>query len=242
MNALGSSAPGALYLIPVPLGNVQASRVLPVEVIARVQSLDYFIAENAKSARAFLKAAGTRKPLPAIEIREIDASTAPGEFDTWLMPLLQGRDAGLISEAGCPGIADPGAALVLAAHRHGIRVVPMVGPSSLLLGLMASGLNGQSFAFCGYLPVREPQRGKRIREIEDTSRRFAQTQIFIETPYRNQALFACLLQTCKAGTLLTVARELTLEGEWIATKSIAEWRKAPAPELAKRPAVFLLLG
>jgi 16S rRNA (cytidine1402-2'-O)-methyltransferase len=233
---------GTLYLIPVPLGDVAPAQVLPAGVIERVLALDCLVAENAKSARAFLKAAGVIRPLAEIAISEINADTAPGAIDAMLQPLLSGRDVGLLSEAGCPGVADPGAALVLAAHRHGIRVHPLVGPSSLLLAVMAAGLNGQNFAFCGYLPVKEAARAKRIRELEDQSRQQRQTQIFIETPFRNQALFATLLQTCRAATLLTIARELTLEGEWIATKPVSGWREQPAPDLARRPTVFLLLA
>lgn len=242
VSARCGTGPGSLFLIPVPLGDAAPSQVLAAEVIGRVKALDYFVAEKAKSARAFLKAIGVQRPLLDIEIREIGADPVQRELDALLVPLSRGRDAGLISEAGCPGVADPGAALVLAAHRHHIRVIPMVGPSSVLLGLMAAGLNGQSFAFCGYLPIKEPERSRRIREIEETSRRGKQTQIFIETPFRNQSLFAALLQECRSGTLLAIARELTLKGEWIATKSVAEWRAAPPPDLARRPAVFLLLG
>lgn len=233
---------GTLYLIPVPLGDVAPSRVLPAGVIERVRALEGFVVENAKSARAFLKAAGVTRPLADIQIDEIGADTPGDTIEALLAPLLAGRDLGLLSEAGCPGVADPGAALVGAAHRHGIVVHPMVGPSSLLLGLMASGLNGQSFAFCGYLPVKENERAQRLRELEAHSRRLRQTQIFIETPYRNQAMFAALLKICSPATSLTVARELTLEQEWIATRTIADWRSQPTPDLARRPTVFLLQG
>jgi 16S rRNA (cytidine1402-2'-O)-methyltransferase len=231
---------GTLYLIPVPLGEVAPFRVLPAEVVERTRALDAFVAENAKSARAFLKTVGVAWQVSEIQIDEIDADTPAGTIETLLAPLLAGRDLGLLSEAGCPGVADPGAALVRAAHRHGIGVRPLVGPSSLLLGLMASGLNGQSFAFCGYLPVKDSDRAQRIRELEAHSARLHQTQIFIETPYRNQAMFAALLKVCTPSTSLTVARELTLEQEWIATRTVAEWRRQPAPDLARRPAIFLL--
>jgi 16S rRNA (cytidine1402-2'-O)-methyltransferase len=233
---------GGLYLIPVPLGEVAPAQVLPANVLERVLALDCFIAENAKSARAFLKASGVSRPLAEIEIVEISADTAPESIEAMLKPMLAGRDAGLISEAGCPGVADPGGALVLAAHRHAIRVHPMVGPSSLLLSLMAAGLNGQNFAFCGYLPVKEAERAKRIQELEEHSRRLRQTQIFIETPFRNDALFATLVKVCRATTLLTVARELTLSNESIATRPVSEWRTQAAPDLARRPTVFLLLA
>ena len=229
-------------MIPVPLGDVAPALVLSANVLERVHALDCFVAENAKSARAFLKAVGISRPLVEVEIIEIDVHTAPDIIEAMLAPVLSGRDLGLLSEAGCPGVADPGAALVLAAHRHGIRVHPLVGPSSLLLGIMGAGLNGQSFAFCGYLPIPEAERAKRVRELEEQSRRMRQTQIFIETPFRNQALFGTLVKTCRTATLLSVARELTLRGEWIATKTIAEWRKQVAPDLARKPAVFLLLA
>ena len=234
--------PGKLYLIPVPLGAEDALQILPAAVLERVHSLKYFVAENAKSARAFLKAARVTRPLKDIDIREIGTGSTAGEIAALLSPLLDGTDIGLVSEAGCPGVADPGAALVLAAHQHNIRVVPMIGPSSLLLGLMAAGLNGQSFAFCGYLPVKEAERAQRIRDVEEASMRLKQTQIFIETPFRNQALFAALLAGCRATTLLTVARELTLAGEWISTKPVKQWREQTAPDLARRPTIFLLLA
>lgn len=168
----------------------------------------------------------------------------PGQadLDTLLTPVLAGIDVGLMSEAGCPAVADPGALLVRRAHERGIRVVPMVGPSSLLLSLMASGLNGQSFAFHGYLPVDEEARNRRIRELEAESSRFSRTQLFIETPYRNDRMFEALRTTCKPETRLCVARDLTLDSEWITTRRIAEWKKAAAPDLAKRPTVFLILA
>jgi 16S rRNA (cytidine1402-2'-O)-methyltransferase len=235
-------ATGTLYLIPVPLGETAPARVLPAPAVETAVHLDCFVVENAKSARAFLKAVGVNRPLLEIEIREIDASSTPSDLELLVAPLLSGRDVGLLSEAGCPGVADPGAALVAAAHRRGIRVVPLIGPSSLLLALMASGLNGQSFAFCGYLPVKEAERARRVREIEDLSRQAGQTQIFIETPFRNQQMFATLTKVCRPDTRLCVARELTLDGEWIATRTVREWREGAPPELARRPVVFLLLG
>ena len=235
-------AGGTLYLIPVPLGDTPPRRVLPAPVLDIAVALDCFVAEDAKSARAFLKAAGVTKPLREIGISEIKASSTPEDINALLSPLRAGRDVGLLSEAGCPAVADPGAALVAEAHRRGIRVVPLVGPSSTVLALMASGLNGQNFAFCGYLPINEAERGRRILELEEFSRRSGQTQIFIETPFRNVQLLATLLKSCRPDTRLCVARELTLDGEWIATRTVREWRAAPPPELARRPAVFLLLG
>jgi 16S rRNA (cytidine1402-2'-O)-methyltransferase len=233
---------GSLFLIPVPLGDIAPAEVLPGSVIAMAAGLDCFVVEKAKTARAFLKAAGIGKPLAEIEIHEISSETTPAEIQAMLAPLLAGRDVGVVSEAGCPGVADPGAALVRAAHGQGLRVRPLIGPSSILLALMAAGLNGQNFAFCGYLPIPAAERAKRLRELEELSRRLKQTQIFIETPFRNEAMLSALLETCHPATLLTVARELTLADEWIATRTVAEWRKAPAPDLARRPTVFLLLA
>jgi 16S rRNA (cytidine1402-2'-O)-methyltransferase len=233
---------GCLYLIPVPLGDIAPSAVLPAAVLERATLLDCYVVEKAKSARAFLKAVGVHRPLAEIEVHEISAETTAAEIESLLSPLLAGRDVGVLSEAGCPGVADPGAALVLAAHRKGIRVQPMVGPSSVLLGLMAAGLNGQNFAFCGYLPIAAAERKRRIRDLEEYSRRMRQTQIFIETPFRNVALFAALLEDCRASTLLSIACELTLPGESIATKPVGEWRKSAAPGLARRATIFLLLG
>jgi 16S rRNA (cytidine1402-2'-O)-methyltransferase len=219
-----------LYAIPAALGGAPAD-ALPASAIQTVKSLRDFAVENAKSARAFLAALGM--PVRELNIFEIEADS--------LRPLREGRPLGLLSEAGCPAIADPGAAVVEAAHREGFRVVPLVGPSSLVLALMASGLEGQRFAFCGYLPREDADRKKRIRELERRSKEEDETEIFIETPYRNDALLQALLETCKAGTRLCVAADLTLPGEKISTQSVAQWRKAPAA-IGKRPAVFLLLA
>lgn len=236
---------GTLYLVPNTLGDGDASMlaaVLPAAVQARAGTLGYYIGENAKTTRAFLKKIGTTRPIQEIEIRELNVNTPAGEIDRLLAPVLAGADAGLVSEAGCPAVADPGALLVRRAHERGVKVVPLVGPSSILLALMASGLNGQSFAFCGYLPIREAERARRIQELEAVSIRQRQTQIFIETPFRNAQMFATLLRTCRPDTRLCMARELTLDGEWVATRAIRDWRREPSPELDRRPAVFLLLG
>jgi 16S rRNA (cytidine1402-2'-O)-methyltransferase len=221
-----------LYAIPTPLGGALEA-ALPASSIATVRSLRDFVAENAKSARAFLGALGM--PVRELNIRAIDDEPDP------LAPLRAKRSMGLLSEAGCPAIADPGAALVEAAHREGFRVVPLVGPSSIVLALMASGLEGQRFAFCGYLPRENPDRSRKIRALEQRSKREKETQIFIETPYRNDALFAALLESCAAGTRLCVAADLTLPGENISTRTIGEWRRAKAA-IGRRPAVFLLLA
>ena len=221
-----------LYAIPSPIGATpQAS--LPAPALATIRSLKDFVVENAKSARAFLGALGM--PVRELNIVAID------EPRDLLAPLREGRPLGLLSEAGCPAIADPGAALVEAAHREGFRVVPLVGPSSITLALMASGLEGQRFAFCGYLPRDGAERSQRIKQLEQRSRRERETEIFIETPYRNDALFAALLEGCAAATRLCVAADLTLATESVHTRSVAEWRRARTA-IGKRPAVFLLLA
>ena len=234
-------AKGILYLIPVPLADSAVAAVAPANLKSLVAGLTIFIVENAKTARQWLKWYGHPTELRQLSIFELKQSDGTVELDGYLAPLLEGKNIGLMSEAGCPGIADPGANVVRAAHRAGIRVVPMVGPSSILLALMASGMNGQRFTFHGYLPVDRNERTKAIAELEQRSRRDHETQIFIETPYRNSALFQALIDTCRGETLLCLATEVTGENETIATHSIVEWRKN-IPNLEKRPTVFLLLG
>ncbi len=219
-----------LYAIPTPLGGPPA-QVLPAPALDTIRSLKDFAVENAKSARAFLGALG-------MPVRDLTITTIE---DATLAPLREGRALGLLSEAGCPAIADPGAALIEAAHLEGFRVVPLVGPSSIILALMASGLEGQRFAFCGYLPRDAVERKRRIRELEDRSGRELETEIFIETPYRNDALMSALLEACSPRTRVCVAADLTLAGETIATKRVAQWRRTPQP-IGRRPAVFLLLA
>lgn len=239
---MSAATPGTLYLIPTQLADpVNADLILPREVIATALRLDHYIAENAKTARVFLKAIGIARPLTAVSIRELDKHAKAEVMSELLAPLLAGHDMGLVSEAGAPAIADPGAVVVAAAHAEGIRVVPLVGPSSLLLGLMASGLNGQNFAFHGYLPQDKMARTKVIQDLERESRQKNMTQLFIETPYRNQVLFADLLVTLAPATRLCVACDLTGTAERVRTHSIAQWRKQPA-ELAKSPTLFLLLA
>lgn len=233
---------GTLYLVPASLGESKSDTVFPAEVLLIARSLRYFIVENAKSARAELKHIEVDHPIQDIDIRVLPREPLQADFDALLAPLVQGCSAGLMSEAGVPAVADPGALLVRAAHASGIRVTPLVGPSSLLLALMASGLNGQCFAFHGYLPLREPERGRRIAELERESRRESRTQIFIETPYRNATLFSALLLNCQPGTLLCLATELTTAMESIETKQIDVWRNSPAPAIEKKPTVFLLLA
>jgi 16S rRNA (cytidine1402-2'-O)-methyltransferase len=221
-----------LYAIPTPLGGPLEDS-LPPGALRIVRSLSDFAVENAKSARAFLKAAGVDPK--AVSITEIASGI------DFLIPLKEGRSVGLLSEAGCPAIADPGAQLVEAAHAAGFRVVPLVGPSSIALALMASGLEGQRFAFCGYLPREDAERKRRVQELERRSRAERETEIFIETPYRNDVLFASVLAACRPDTRLCVAADLTLPSETVSTRSIADWRRAGF-SVGKRPAVFLLLA
>ncbi|HEX7221499.1 MAG TPA: SAM-dependent methyltransferase [Burkholderiales bacterium] len=220
----------ALYAIPTPLGGLPAE-VLSLPTIETIKGIGDFIVENAKSARAFLGALN-------MPVRELSIKVVGEEPDP-LAPLRAKRPLGLLSEAGCPAIADPGAKIVEVAHSEGFKVVPLVGPSSIVLALMASGLEGQRFAFCGYLPRDDAERKKRIRELEARSRKERETEIFIETPYRNDVLLAALLDACRPDTRLCVAADLTLPGETIATRRVADWRNTP---IGRRPAVFLLLA
>jgi len=222
-----------LYAIPTPLGGAPQA-VLPQPVLDTVRGLKDFAVENAKSARAFLGAIG-------MPVRDLHIEEIKDDFVSLLKPLREGRPLGLLSEAGCPAIADPGAALVEAAHGEGFRVVPLVGPSSITLALMASGLEGQRFAFCGYLPRESNERKARIRELEARSKKERETEIFIETPYRSDALLGALLEACHAQTRLCVAADLTLPTESISTRSVSEWRKSRIA-IGRRPAVFLLLA
>jgi 16S rRNA (cytidine1402-2'-O)-methyltransferase len=222
-----------LYAIPTPLGG-SPEEALPAPALDTIRTLKDFAVENAKSARAFLGALG-------MPVRELSIRTLDDDMAGLMLPLREKRPLGLLSEAGCPAIADPGAALVEAAQREGFRVVPLVGPSSIILALMASGLEGQRFAFCGYLSRDAAERKHRIRELEQRSRRERETEIFIETPYRNDALLAALLDACSPATRLCVAADLTLPSETIRTETIGQWRRAAA-QIGRRPAVFLLLA
>lgn len=235
-------AAGTLYLVPASLGPAPVARTTPGELSSIVASLEYFIVENAKSARAELKRLDHPRPLRDLDIRELPKAADRTGLDALLEPVLAGRDAGLMSDAGCPAVADPGALLVAAAHRRGVRVAPLVGPSSILLALMGSGLNGQRFCFHGYLPVGDRERDEAIRALEAESRRLAQTQIFIETPYRNMRMLDALLAHCRPDTRVCVARELTTDSEWIRTRTVSGWKKAPPPQLERRPAIFLMLA
>jgi 16S rRNA (cytidine1402-2'-O)-methyltransferase len=231
---------GRLYLIPVPLGQTPIAVALPQSVRACAQRLSHFVAENAKSARSFLKALPSDWPLQQIEIQELNEHTAASALPQLLAPTLGGSDLGLVSEAGCPAVADPGAALVALAHRQGIQVVPLVGPSAILLALMGSGLSGQSFTFHGYLPSSSQERENRLRDLEKESRLLLRTQIFIETPYRNRQMLESLVNACAAGTRICIATDLTLDTEQITTRPAAAWRSQPLPDIARRPTVFLM--
>lgn len=230
---------GVLHLIPVTLGDGIVNLGLPRTTLDTIAGLDYFIVENEKSARRFLQSAAHPKPMRQLTLERFDKDGDPARAAELLHPLLGGRDAGLLSEAGCPAVADPGALLVAAAHRQHLRVVPHVGPASLLLALMASGFNGQRFAFHGYLPVRQDECRREISRLERESRSNDVTQIFIETPYRNDALLASLLETCGAKTRLCIASDLTLATESVRSATLAEW-KVERPGIGRRPSVFLL--
>ena len=232
---------GTLYLIPVTLGDDNIAQVLPANVIAAAQKLETFVVESEKSARHFLSTIKTAKPVRELTLNLLNEHTDDKSIPDLLKPLLAGQDVGLMSDAGCPAIADPGAKLVALAHQKGIRVVPLVGPSSILLSLMASGLNGQSFAFLGYLPVDKAQRIARLKEIEKRAQTHNETQIFIETPYRNQHMLEAILSNCNANTRFCIASQVSLPDEFIVTKTISGWKQSALPDLNKKPTVFLLL-
>ena len=233
---------GTLYLIPCPFSDETAPwEVLPASNRAVMDSLDYFIVENTRTARRFLSKAGIARPIETLEFRELNEHTLAGrEVEALVEPLLAGRSAGAIAEAGVPGVADPGAAVVEACHRRGIRVVPLVGPSSIILAMMASGLNGQSFAFNGYLPVKPPERARAIRAFERRAVGEGQSQLFIEAPYRNAKLLEQLVQTLAPTTRLTVAADLTAPDQRIETRTVAQWRERPLPEINRHPAIFII--
>jgi 16S rRNA (cytidine1402-2'-O)-methyltransferase len=214
----------SLYLIPVPLGPVSPEACLPPDTLAVARRIEYFVVERAKTARAHLKAMGHPQPIQSLQLSELNEHTPAAAIPSLLAPLKAGHDVGLLSEAGCPAVADPGAALVLAAHREGIPVVPLIGPSSILLALMASGLGGQRFAFHGYLPAKEPERSQTIRSLEKTARADRATQLFIETPYRSAALLDALATALAPATLVSVGADLSLPSQLIQTRSAQNWR------------------
>lgn len=231
-----------LYLIPTPLGSAELATLLPIQVQERVRTLRYFVAEHPKTSRAFLKALGMSCPLQELHIETLNINTPNEVIATLINPLIAGHNIGLLSEAGCPAVADPGALLVRAAHQANIRVIPLVGPSSLLLGLMASGLNGQCFAFQGYAPQEVQARTQYLKQLEKFSAEQRQTQLLIETPYRNKGFYQALIDSLKPNTHLCIARGLTTANEFILTKTIAQWRASNPPPLEKIPTVFLFLA
>lgn len=233
---------GTLYFIPVTLGDDNLERTLPPEVVAIAQKLSVFVVENEKTARRFLGLIKTLKPVRELTLLTLNEHTEDKAIPDLLSPLLAGQDVGLMSEAGCPGIADPGAKLAALAHQKGIRVMPLVGPSSILLSLMASGFNGQRFTFLGYLPTEKSIRIQRLKEIEKFSNRNHETQIFIETPYRNQHLLEDILTSCQPDTKLCIACNISLDNELILSHDIKTWKQSPLPDLHKKPTVFLLLA
>ncbi len=231
---------GSLYLIPNLLGVVPPTSVLPEQTIAIARRLTHFVVETPKAARAFIKALGPERPLREIGWAELKTTMSVEEVENLLAPIFKGDDLGMVSDAGCPGVADPGATLVAAAHRAGIRIIPLVGPSAVLLALMASGMSGQQFAFNGYLPVPSEERAAALRRLEGESRSRACTQLFIETPYRNTAMLSALVTTLQPSTQLCVAVDLTLPSESIVSRPIDRWRGTDFSAYDKRPALFLL--
>lgn len=231
---------GTLYLIPAPLGDAPLEAILPAEVRQIANRINHWIVEHPKTARAFLKLYGPERQISSLSMLELNEHTKDTELAALLTPLLAGQDVGLMSEAGCPGVADPGAKLARLAHAQGIRVAPLVGPSSILLALMASGASGQRFRFHGYLPVEPGPRQEKLRELERESARLDEAQLFIETPYRNDAMLDAALQACKPATWLTIARDLTTADELVLSQPLSRWKNQPRPELKKRPAMFVL--
>ncbi|MCI6327392.1 MAG: SAM-dependent methyltransferase [Bacteroidales bacterium] len=232
---------GRLFLIPSPLGDNEPAEVIPAGVLSMLPSITTYVVEAVRTARRYLSAAGLKGHVQDLEFHELNEHTTPEEVEALMKLFEDGRDVGLITEAGLPAVADPGAQLVRLCHRHGVEVVPMSGPSSLMLALMASGLNGQSFAFLGYLPAKTEERRQALRSIEKHSSTARQTKIFIETPYRNDSLLADILSVCRADTEVCIAANITMPDAFIRTRTAGEWKKA-VPTIGKRPCVFLILG
>jgi 16S rRNA (cytidine1402-2'-O)-methyltransferase len=230
---------GTLYLIPTTLGDTPPEAVMPAAIKDVINAVDEFIVEDERSARRYLKKAGITRPLDTLVLHTLNKHTEPEEVAGYLGAIAKGMNVGVLSEAGCPGIADPGAEVVKIAHRKGIKVVPLVGPSSILLALMASGFSGQSFTFHGYLPKERGERIRKLKDLERTAQQKDQTQLFIETPFRNQHLLEDILSTCSPATPLCIACDITLPSELIRTQSIADW-KNQVPDINKRPAIFLI--
>ena len=228
-----------LYLIPTTLGETDLDRILPAYNNEIVNRLDFFIVEDVRTARRFLKKINPATDIDSKTFYVLNQHTRPEEISGFLKPLSEGREVGVISEAGCPAIADPGADVVAIAQEKGFKVVPLVGPSSILLALMASGFNGQSFAFNGYLPVQPADRTKAIKRLENRAHNEKQSQIFIETPYRNMKMLQDIISVCQLSTRLCIAADITLETEFIHTKTVNDWKKQ-LPDLNKRPCIFIL--
>lgn len=233
-------ATGKLYLLPVPLGDdANPKDVLPQTVEKSIEFIDYYIVENEKTARRFIKAILPTKKQPDLKLSVLNKHTLASDHLAFIQPCMEGKNVGLMSEAGCPGVADPGAAIVKIAHEKGIQVVPLVGPSSILLAIMASGMNGQSFAFNGYLPIEKSEKKAALKNLEKLSQDKSQSQLFIETPYRNNKLLEDVLQALQPNTHLCIAADITLPTEFIKTKTVAQWKKE-IPELHNRPCIFII--
>ena len=230
---------GTLYLIPTTLGETEIDLVIPNQIKNIINTIDEYIVENEKSARRYLRKLGIKKPLDEIVLHPLNEHTPPEVFSSYLKSIEEGKNIGIISEAGCPAIADPGAEIVKLAHQKNIKVAPLVGPSSILLALMASGFSGQNFAFHGYLPKERNERIKKLKEIEKEAYQKSQTQLFIETPFRNQHLLEDIVAVCNSDTQLCLACDISLGSEFIQTKSVREW-KEKLPDINKRPVVFLI--
>jgi 16S rRNA (cytidine1402-2'-O)-methyltransferase len=228
-----------LYLIPITLGETELHTVLPENNTKTVRSISHFIVENIRTARRFLKKVDPAIDIDSLRFYELNKHTNKNQLHAYLDPVKQGMHVGIMSEAGCPGVADPGADVVRIAHEKGIRVIPLVGPSSILLALMASGMNGQNFAFNGYLPIRKDEKVKQVKYLESRVYTENQSQLFIEAPYRNLQLLDDLLESCQPQTRLCIACDLTLETEFIRTMTVAEWKKNK-PDIQKRPSIFVL--
>ena len=232
---------GILYLIPSPLGENDPKEVIPAGVLELLPGLQYFVVEELRTVRRYLSKAGLKGKIGDLQLFELNEHTPPHQIEGYVQLLKDGNDIGLVSEAGLPAVADPGAYLVELAHKNGIEVRPMVGPSSLMLALMASGLNGQCFAFTGYLPVKPEERKSKIRTIENVSAQLKQSQIIIETPYRHDQLFSDMLAVCSPNSRICIAADITLPTQFIRTKSVAQWKREK-PEIGQRPCVFVLLA
>ena len=231
---------GKIYMLPCPISEGNPYDVLPEANRAVMAQIDYFVVENVRSARRFLSAAKIGRTIEELEFAECNEHTSQMDIEPLLKPVLEGRDCGIISEAGLPGVADPGADVVALAQRKGIEIVPLVGPSSILMALMASGQNGQSFAFNGYLPVKPAERAKALKMFERRALSERQSQIFIEAPYRNDKLFADMLAVLAPAVRLTVAVDITSPEQSIRTLSVAEWKRVPKPDMHKKPTIFII--